>query len=159
MPAAIAAAADRESSAAQPAAMDVADVDEDASRELSLFAIGTAGQPVYRVYARSGAEQPVSDSIAVNVTLQVLRNPTQGMWRDLPEEMPALMDAAFIKGSHGAVYTWDWGSSRAGAWKPEGEEPSISRYQVDFRPSSEGMTQKNIDTGCKRKVRRVFCPA
>ena len=136
--------------------MDVADADEDASRELSLLAIGTAGQPAYRVCAFSGAERPVSDSMAVNVNWQVLHNEKQGMWWDLPEEMSALMEAAFIKGNHGAVYTLDWGTSRAGAWKPEGEETSISRYQVDFRPSPEGTTPKNIDTGRKRKVRRMF---
>ncbi len=151
MPAFIVAAVDRESSAAQPAAMDVADADEDASRELSLLAISTAGQPAYRVFA----EQPVSDSMAVNVKWQVLRNEKQGMWWDLPEEMSALMDAEFIKGNDGAVYTWDWGSSRAGAWKPEGRETSISRYEVDFG----NMTQRNIGSGRNRKVRQMFWSA
>ena len=67
MPAFIAAAADHESNAAQPAAMDVADADEVPSRELSLLAIDAAGLPAYRVCACNSAAQPVSDSIAVNV--------------------------------------------------------------------------------------------
>ncbi len=54
-----------------------------------------------------------------------------------------------------AGYTWDWGDARAGSWRPEGKETTISRYTIDF----EAKVQKNIDNGRLRSIRIVWIPA
>ena len=39
---------------------------------------------------------------------------------------------AKIEAGQDAVYTWDWGDSRKGSWKPDDEETSINRYMIDL---------------------------
>ena len=56
---------------------------------------------------------------------------SKGMWWSIPQEMSAQLFAKFEAGQD-AGYTWDWGNSRNGAWKPDGEETSINRYIIDF---------------------------
>ena len=51
-----------------------------------------------------------------------------------------------------AGYTWDWGSSRAGSWQPDGEETSINRYMIDFKT----WEQRNLDNDRRRSVRLVW---
>ena len=51
-----------------------------------------------------------------------------------------------------AVYTWDWGDSRKGSWKPDDEETSINRYMIDFVRKQ----QKNIDNGRMRTIRLIW---
>ena len=54
--------------------------------------------------------------------------------------------------NHDAVYTWDWGDSRLGSWKPEDEDTSINRYVLDF----VRWEQKNIDNNRTRSIRLVW---
>ena len=51
-----------------------------------------------------------------------------------------------------AVYTWDWGDSRAGSWQPDEEATSINRYMIDFQT----WEQQNLDNDRRRSVRLVW---
>ena len=74
-----------------------------------------------------------------------------GMWWSLPSEMSAQLYEKFTSGEN-AVYTWDWGDTREGSWRPNDESTSINRYIIDFKT----MTQTNIDNKRKRSVRIVW---
>ena len=76
---------------------------------------------------------------------------SKGMWWSIPPEMSAELFAKF-KAGQDAGYTWDWGNSRNGAWKPDGEETSINRYMIDFVRKQ----QKNIDNGRMRTIRLIW---
>ena len=51
-----------------------------------------------------------------------------------------------------AGYTWDWGDSRLGSWKPDDEDTSINRYILDF----VRWEQRNIDNNRTRSIRLVW---
>ena len=76
---------------------------------------------------------------------------SKGMWWSIPQEMSAQLFAKFEAGQD-AVYTWDWGDSRKGSWKPDDEETSINRYMIDFVRKQ----QKNIDNGRMRTIRLIW---
>ena len=76
---------------------------------------------------------------------------SKGMWWSIPQEMSAELFAKFQAGQD-AVYTWDWGNSRKGSWKPDGEDTSINRYMIDFVRKQ----QKNIDNGRMRTIRLIW---
>ena len=76
---------------------------------------------------------------------------SKGMWWSIPREMSAQLFAKFEAGQD-AGYTWDWGDSREGSWKPVGEETSINRYMIDFVRKQ----QKNIDNGRMRTIRLIW---
>ena len=65
--------------------------------------------------------------------------------------MSAELFAKFEAGQD-AVYTWDWGNSRKGSWKPDDEETSINRYMIDFVRKQ----QRNIDNGRMRTIRLIW---
>ena len=75
-----------------------------------------------------------------------------GWWWDSPSEMSAAITAAKAAGSTHAVYTWDWDTFRPGAWRPNDEETSISRYEICFAT----MLQRNIDNERQRRVRLAW---
>ena len=72
------------------------------------------------------------------------------MWWSIPQEMSAGLYTRCEDGQD-AVYTWDWGNSREGSWKPEGEATSINRYQIDFVRKQ----QRNLDNGRMRTIRVI----
>jgi len=74
-----------------------------------------------------------------------------GMWWSMPEELSTLLFAKYENGED-AVYTWDWGESRLGSWRPDNEDTSINRYLVDFG----AMEQRNIDNDRRRSLRLVW---
>ena len=74
-----------------------------------------------------------------------------GMWWSMPAELSMLLFQKYNAGEN-AGYTWDWGESRSGSWKPADEETSINRYVVDF----EAMEQRNIDNDRRRSLRLVW---
>ena len=74
-----------------------------------------------------------------------------GKWWSIPTDMSAQIYGLYKSGQN-AVYTWDWGDSREGTWRPDDEITSINRYIIDF----ETMEQKNLDTDRKRSVRIVW---
>ena len=75
-----------------------------------------------------------------------------GMWWALPQEMSqALYDKHLAKETN-IGYTWAWGDSRSGSWKPDDEETSINRYLIDF----EAGIQRNIDNNRHRTMRVVW---
>ena len=76
---------------------------------------------------------------------------SKGMWWSIPREMSAQLFAKFEAGQD-AGYTWDWGDSRKGAWKPDGEDTSINRYMIDFVRKQ----QTNIDNGRMRTIRLIW---
>ena len=55
-----------------------------------------------------------------------------GMWWSLPQEASQLLYDKYIANESDIGYTWDWGDSRPGSWRPEGEETSVNRYLLDF---------------------------
>ena len=75
----------------------------------------------------------------------------KGMWWSIPQQMSAELYAKCEDGQD-AGYTWDWGGSRTGSWKPEGEETSINRYVIDFVRKQ----QRNLDNERLRTTRAVW---
>ena len=73
------------------------------------------------------------------------------MWWSLPPEMSAQIYDKY-KSAENAGYTWDWGDSREGTWRPHDEPTSINRYIINF----ETMEHMNLDTEWKRSVRIVW---
>ena len=51
----------------------------------------------------------------------------KGMWRAIPAEASARLYQAYMNNEDGG-YTWDWGDTRHGSWKPDGEETHQSLY-------------------------------
>ena len=86
------------------------------------------------------------DSAARVPIIQVAMN--NGMWWDIPREMSQGLYDKYMN-NEDAGYTWDWGDTRPGSWRPDDEETSINRYVIDF----VAMEQRNIDNGRKRSVR------
>ena len=76
------------------------------------------------------------------------------MWWSLPVQMSATLYEKYMN-NEDAGYTWDWGDTRSGSWKPDGEETRINRYQIDFL----AWEQRNIDNGRRRSVRFAWVPA
>ena len=74
-----------------------------------------------------------------------------GMWWSIPAAMSQQIYEKYINNEN-AGYTWDWGSSRAGSWQPDGEETTINRYIIDFLT----WEQRNLDNGRRRSVRLVW---
>ncbi len=74
-----------------------------------------------------------------------------GMWWEIPPAMSQGITHAWLSGEPEVCYTWDWGDSREGSWRPDGESTSISRYIIDFVT----MYQRNIDNNRTRHVRAV----
>ena len=75
----------------------------------------------------------------------------KGMWWSIPQQMSAELYAKFEAGQD-AVYTWDWGDSRKGSWKPDDEETPINRYMINFAHKQ----QRNIDNGRMRTIRLIW---
>jgi hypothetical protein len=96
--------------------------------------------------AQPPPQPPDPNSVPI---IQVARG--HGMWWSVPAEMSKQLYESYAN-NEDAVYTWDWGDTRQGAWKPDDEETSISRYIVDF----VSCEQRNIDTDRKRSIRLVW---
>jgi hypothetical protein len=75
-----------------------------------------------------------------------------GKWWSIPQEMSARLYEHYVNGRD-AGYTWDWGEGgRVGSWKPDGEETSINRYEIDFA----NCVQTNLDNQRKRSIRVIW---
>ena len=80
--------------------------------------------------ARGLATQPSDEGKPARIPIvQVAFN--NGVWWSIPSEMSAALYAKCEAGED-AGYTWDWGDSWPGSWKPDGEKTSINRYVIDF---------------------------
>jgi hypothetical protein len=77
-----------------------------------------------------------------------------GMWWSIPVFISTALYEKYTN-NEDAVYTWDWGDTRSGSWRPDDEETSINRYVIDFR----AWEQRNIDNNRKRSVRLVWVTA
>ena len=75
-----------------------------------------------------------------------------GMWWALPQDMSQQLYDRYLANETDIGYTWDWGDSRSGSWKPNDEETSINRYLIDF----EAGLQRNIDNNRHRTMRVVW---
>ena len=75
-----------------------------------------------------------------------------GMWWALPLELSQALYDKYLAEETDIGYTWDWGNSRKGSWKPEDEETTINRYLIDF----EAESQRNIDNNRHRTMRVVW---
>ena len=75
-----------------------------------------------------------------------------GMWWSLPQDMSQVLDDKYVANEIDIGYTWDWGDSRTGSWRPDDEETSINRYLIDF----EKGLQRNIDNNRHRSIRVVW---
>ena len=75
-----------------------------------------------------------------------------GMWWALPQDLSQQLYDRYQAREVDIGYTWDWGESRIGSWKPDDEETSINRYLLYFE---EGI-QRNIDNNRQRTIRIVW---
>ena len=75
----------------------------------------------------------------------------KGMWWSIPAEISQQLYQKYMN-NEDAVYTWDWGNSRAGSWQPDEEATSINRYMIDFQT----WEQRNLDNDRRRSVRLVW---
>ena len=75
-----------------------------------------------------------------------------GMWWALPLELSQALYDKYLAEETDIGYTWDWGNLRKGSWKPEDEETTWNRYQIDF----EAGIQRNIDNNRHRTMRVVW---
>ena len=75
-----------------------------------------------------------------------------GMWWAIPQDMSQKLYDKYQAREVDIGYTWDWGESRSGSWRPDDEETSINRYLLDFE---EGI-QRNIDNNRHRTMRIVW---
>ena len=103
----------------------------------------------------NSAEQPVEGSC---LAIQPLNSAGQhvipifevafrnGMWWSIPAPISTALYEKYTN-NEDAGYTWDWGDTRSGSWRPDGEETSINRYVIDFR----AWEQRNIDNNRKRQ--------
>ncbi len=76
----------------------------------------------------------------------------QDKWWAIPREMSLQLQGHRDAGSEQAGCTWDWGDTRSGSWRPDGEVTRINRYLIDFRT----MTQRNLDNNRKRTVQLAW---
>ena len=74
-----------------------------------------------------------------------------GMWWSMPVDLSWQLYEK-QQADEEAGYTWDWGESRKGSWKPDGEDTSINRYVVDFK----AMEQRNIDNNRWQTIRCIW---
>ena len=72
---------------------------------------------------------------------------SDGNWWSIPNPINTLLYEQYTNGNN-AGYTWDWGEARRGSWKPDGENTSSNKYEVDF----EAMVQRNIDNYRRRSM-------
>ena len=75
----------------------------------------------------------------------------RGMFWSLPQEMSKQVFEKYQSGGN-AGYTWDWGDSREGTWRPDDEPTSMNRYVIGF----DKMEQTNIGADRKRSIRIVW---
>ena len=102
------------------------------------------------VYHPGSAVQPASSAVQATIPIfeVAFKN---GMWWSIPADMSEAIYEKYIN-DEDACYTWDWGGSRPGSWRPEGEETSINRYIINF----ETWEQRNLDNDRRRSVRLVW---
>jgi hypothetical protein len=74
-----------------------------------------------------------------------------GMWWSIPVSISTALYEKYTN-NEDAGYTWDWGDTRSGSWRPDGEETRINRYVIDFR----AWEQRNIDNNRRRSVRLAW---
>ena len=74
------------------------------------------------------------------------------MWWALLQERPHAIYDKYLASEADIGYTWDWGDSRTGSWKPDDEETTVNRYLIDF----EAGIQTNIDNNRRRTMRVVW---
>jgi hypothetical protein len=77
-----------------------------------------------------------------------------GMWWSIPVSISTALYEKYTN-NEDAGYTWDWGDTRSGSWRPDGEQTRINRYVIDFR----AWEQRNIDNNRMRSVRLVWVTA
>ena len=71
-----------------------------------------------------------------------------GMWWSIPAEMSQQIYEKY-RNNEDAGHTWDWGSSRAGSWQPDGEETYINRYVCpDMGAAKGGQRSSTISALC-----------
>ena len=53
-----------------------------------------------------------------------------GMWWSIPVFISTALYEKYTN-NEDAGYTWDWGDTRSGSWRPDGEQTRINRYVID----------------------------
>ena len=73
------------------------------------------------------------------------------LWWAIPAHTSKQIYEQYVN-NQDAGYTWDWGSSRAGSWQPDGEETTINRYIMGAaKPRQRSST---ISTPCVGRPRK-----
>ena len=106
----------------------------------------TANNAEQPVEGSSPATQPPNSAgqHVIPIFEVAMRN---GMWWSIPVSISTILYEKCTNNVD-AGYTWDWGDTRSGSWRPDGEETSINRYVIDFR----AWEQRNIDNNRRRSV-------
>ena len=100
---------------------------------------------------RDGARAlPLPETVPLN-ELRIQVEFKNDMWWTMPPELSTEILKAWYNGFQEVTFIWDWGDSRDGSFRPDGETTSINRYIIDFT----SMYQRNIDNNRTRKVRVV----
>ena len=100
----------------------------------------------------ANAAEPGLERAPPGVDPAMLLQPRQGkleihvkfnnnMWWAMPHDLSDGLLELLRNEEKEVSYVWDWQGTRAGSWKPDGEETSYNRYMIDFA----AMRQRNID--------------
>jgi len=112
---------------------------------LAIQPLNSAGQHVIPIFEVAAGRH------VIPIFEVAFRN---GMWWSIPVSISTALYEKYTN-NEDAGYTWDWGDTRSGSWRPDDEETSINRYVIDFR----AWEQRNIDNNRKRSVRLVWVTA
>ena len=74
-----------------------------------------------------------------------------GKWWSMPADLSQHLYEKYMNNEDGG-YTWDWGDSYEGSWRPDEGVTHINRYIIDFQT----WEQRNIDNHRRRSVRLVW---
>ena len=93
----------------------------------------------------------LSDWRAPDLTPLVEVEHRNGMRWTIPQTTSAYLYQTFMLREK-TDYAWDWGSTRAGSWRPNTQVTTASRYVICFQK----MVQTNVDNNRQRAVRLVW---
>ena len=93
---------------------------------------------------------PLPETVALN-ELRIQVEFKNDMWWTMPPELSTGILSEWYDGCQQVSFIWNWGDSREGSFRLDGEATSINRYVIDFT----AMYQRNVDNSRTRKVRVV----
>ena len=90
-------------------------------------------------------------SIPVGTTEHIQVDFKNGMWWEMPPELSQTLLRAYHSGHSQVSFVWNWGGTRPGSHRINGQPTDYNRYVINF----ETMMQVNTDNNRTRKVQIV----